>query len=199
MIAVRHVYGYDQLVVSGLSGRSLLLNTTYEPLKVVSWQRAVTLLCLGKVEVVRSYAHRKIRAASWSVEMPSVIKLRRYIKRRRIRVALSRQNIFYRDDHQCQYCQRSLPARELTCDHVNPRTQGGRTSWENITTACGPCNRRKGGRTPEQARMRLRSEPGRPSVLPIEYTLNLGTNHQSLPEGWSDYLGWTTQVDAAAS
>lgn len=138
-----------------------------------------------------------IHAQSWSVEMPSVIKLRRFIRRRRIRVALSRRNIFYRDNHQCQYCHRHLPAKELTCDHVDPRSQGGRTSWENIATACGPCNRRKGGRTPEQARMRLRTTPGRPTSLPIEYTLNLGANHQILPEGWAQYLGWNTQVEAA--
>ena len=186
-------------MVLGLTGRSLLLNTTYEPLKVVSWQRAVTLLCLGKVDVVRSISEKMVRASSWSLEMPSVIKLRRFIRRRRIRVALSRRNIFYRDNHQCQYCHRHLPARELTCDHVHPRAQGGRTSWENIATACGPCNRRKGGRTPEQARMRLRTRPGRPKSLPIEYTLNLGANHQVLPEGWSQYLGWNTQVEAAVN
>ncbi len=183
-------------MVRSLAGRSLLLNSTYEPLKVVSWQRAVTLLCLGKVEVVRSY-DRRLRAATWSVAMPSVVKLCRYVRRRRIRVALSRRNIFYRDGHQCQYCNRRLPAVELTCDHVRPRSQGGKTSWENITTACGPCNRRKGGRTPEQARMRLRSRPDRPQVLPIEYTLNIGTDHKKLPLGWSQYLGWTTQVEAA--
>lgn len=181
-----------------LSGRTLLLNSTFEPLKVISWQRAVTLICLGKVEVVRNYEGRRIRAVSWSVEMPSVVKLRRYIRRRRIRVALSRRNIFFRDNHQCQYCDRQLPARELTCDHVEPRSQGGRTSWENVVAACGPCNRRKGGRTPEQARMRLRTRPGRPSSLPIEYTLNLGANLERLPEGWAEYLGWITQVEAAA-
>lgn len=183
-------------MVSGLSGRTLLLNSTFEPLKVISWQRAVTLMCLGKVEVVRSY-ERVLRSASWRIEMPSVVKLRRYVRRRRIRVALSRRNIFFRDGHACQYCNSKLPIRELTCDHVMPRSQGGRTSWENMVTACGPCNRRKGGRTPEQARMKLRSRPARPNALPIEYTLNLGSNLEALPEGWSDYLGWTTRVEAA--
>lgn len=185
-------------MVSGLSGRTLLLNSTYEPLKVVSWQRAVTLLCLGKVDVVRSYSNRVLHSVSWTLEMPSVVKLRRYVRRRRIRVALSRRNIFFRDNHQCQYCLRQLPTKELTCDHVEPRSQGGRTSWENVVAACGPCNRRKGGRTPEQARMKLRKRPARPSVLPIEYTLNLGSNLERLPEGWSEYLGWTTQVEAAS-
>lgn len=184
-------------MVAGLSGRTLLLNSTYEPLKVISWQRAITLMCLGKIEVVRNYPGRVLRSVSWRVEMPSIIRLKRYIRRRRIRVALSRRNIFFRDNHQCQYCARQLPARFLTCDHVEPRSQGGRTSWENMVAACGPCNRRKGGRTPEQARMKLRTSPGRPSSLPIEYTLNLGSNLERLPEGWVDYLGWTTHVEAA--
>jgi 5-methylcytosine-specific restriction endonuclease McrA len=112
-----------------------------------------------------------------------------------VRVALTRRNVFFRDGHQCQYCLKKLPARELTCDHVNPRSQGGHTSWENLVTACGPCNRRKGGRTPEQARMGLVRQPQRPESLPVEFTLNVTSGN--LPEVWREYLGWSAQIEAA--
>jgi 5-methylcytosine-specific restriction endonuclease McrA len=108
---------------------------------------------------------------------------------------MTRRNVFFRDGYTCQYCLRQLPVRELTCDHVVPRAQGGGSSWENLVAACGPCNRRKGGRTPEEARMRLRRRPMRPESLPVEYTLNLGS--MPPPEPWRDFLGWATAIDAA--
>jgi len=177
-----------------VASRTLLLNSTYEPVKVIGWQRAVTMLVLGKVEVIRTY-DVMLRSRTWSVPTPAVVRLMEFVRRRRMRIAMSRRNIFYRDAYQCQYCMRRLPARELTCDHVMPRSQGGVTSWENLVTACGPCNRRKGGRTPEQARMKLRRRPIRPESLPIEFALNLGASQ--LPESWRDYLGWIAAVDAA--
>ncbi len=168
--------------------RTLLLNSTYEPLRVVSWQRAITMMLLEKVDVVTSY-DRILRAVSWHVNTPSVIKLRHYVNRRRIRIALTRRNIFVRDNHQCQYCLKALARGELTCDHVEPRSQGGRSSWENLVAACGPCNRRKGGRTPAQARMNLVREPKRPEKLPVAVTLNLKSH--TVPEVWREYIPWT--------
>lgn len=155
------------------------------------------MLCLGKVEVVESY-ETLLRAVSWSVRMPSVIRLRSFVRRHRIRIALSRRNVFFRDGHQCQYCGDRLPSKELTCDHVKPRSQGGRTTWENVVAACGPCNRRKGGRTPEQARMKLVRKPDRPETLPVEFTLNLHTGPH-LPPAWRPYLGRREAVEAVAS
>lgn len=173
--------------------RTLLLNTTYEPLRVISWQRAVGMMCLDKVEVIRSYS-TVLRAVSWSVPMPSVIRLKSFVRRRRVRIAMTRRNIFVRDQHRCQYCLRELPARELTCDHVKPRAQGGKTTWENVVAACGPCNRRKGGRTPEEARMRLASVPHRPRTLPVQYTLNVGGEP---PAEWADFLHWLRAAAAS--
>ena len=144
------------------------------------------MLCLGKVDVVRNY-DQELRSASWSVKMPAVIRLRNFVRKKRLRVTMSRRNIFLRDNHQCQYCGLSLPLKELTCDHVKPKSQGGGNSWENIVAACGPCNRRKGGRTPEQAHMRLAKKPRRPEVLPPEMTLNIG--HETPPH-WSEFLQW---------
>ena len=116
---------------------TLLLNASYEPLKVVPWRKAVTLWCQGKVEVISVY-DREIRAVSISFKLPSVIRLLRYVrmKRRFDYVPFSRANIYARDEHACQYCGHTLPATELTFDHVVPVAQGGRKDWENIVTCC---------------------------------------------------------------
>src|SRR5438046_1797309 len=111
--------------------QTLLLNATYEPLKIVHWQKAITLMCQGKVEVVREY-DREIHSVSISFRLPSVIRLLRFIKikRRFDYVPFSRANIYARDDHKCQYCGDEFPTSELTFDHVLPVAQGGRLTIE---------------------------------------------------------------------
>jgi 5-methylcytosine-specific restriction endonuclease McrA len=172
--------------------RTLLLNSTYEPLKVISWQRAITLMWLGKVEVVRHY-DRDIRAVTFRVRMPAVVRLLRFVRRRRRPVSFSRRNLFGRDRNSCQYCGRKLDTSELTYDHVVPRSRGGRTEWTNIVTCCVDCNRRKGGRTPEQAGMRLLKPPRRPDTLPTQVTITIGLN--TAPEAWRDFLYWNVSLD----
>ena len=172
--------------------RTLLLNATFEPLRVISWQRAVSLLCTGKVEVVTSY-DRVLRAVSWTLNMPSVVRLTHFIRRKRIRIAMTRHNIFLRDNHQCQYCLKRLAPKDLTRDHVVPRSQGGGMTWDNIVAACVPCNRDKGGRTPKQARMKLAKVPVRPHGMLTRYTLNVGVNPEA---SWAAYLCWGKLAEA---
>ena len=174
------------------SERTLLLNSTYEPLKVVSWQRAVTMLCLGKVEVVRSYTS-VLRAMRWSLMTPAVVRLVRFVRRHQVRITLSRRNVFLRDGHRCQYCRRKFPPSELTCDHVIPRSRNGGSGWDNLVTACGPCNRKKGNRTPEQAYMHLRKKPERPSHLPA---MAIRFGGIQAPEPWRDFLPWRSVLEA---
>jgi 5-methylcytosine-specific restriction endonuclease McrA len=173
--------------------QTLLLNATYEPLKVVDWRKAVTLWCQGKVEVISVY-DREVRSVSFTFKLPSVIRLLRYIKiRRRFDyVPFSRANIYARDDHQCQYCGTAFPISELTFDHVVPVAQGGRKDWENIVTCCIGCNRKKGGRTPAEAGMHLVRVPRRPERTPaIRITVGL----RNAPESWRDYLYWNVELD----
>ena len=172
------------------SDHTLILNATYEPMRVVSWQRAVTMLHLGKVEVVRTY-RRMLRAVTWRVHMPAVVRLVKYVRRHRARISFSRRNIFLRDGQRCQYCQRVFPLNELTCDHVIPRSRGGRSSWDNVVAACGPCNRKKSDRTPSEARMALARKPVRPSSLPALAALRLGAHP---PEPWREFLPKSPQV-----
>jgi 5-methylcytosine-specific restriction endonuclease McrA len=179
--------------------QTLLLNATYEPLRVVHWQKAITLWCQGKVEIVAHY-DREVRSVSFSMKLPSVIRLLRRIRMRRTveYVPFSRANIYARDNHACQYCGHGFPTAELTFDHVIPVAQGGRKDWENIVTCCIGCNRRKGGRTPEQAGMHLIRHPRKPDRSPAmrmtmhRITLGLRTT----PDSWRDYVYWNVELDA---
>jgi 5-methylcytosine-specific restriction endonuclease McrA len=173
--------------------QTLLLNATYEPLKVVHWQKAITLWCQGKVEVISVY-DREVRSVSFSFKLPSVIRLLRYIKIKRNidYVPFSRANIYARDDHSCQYCGRVFPTAELTFDHVVPVAYGGRKDWENIVTCCVGCNRRKGGRTPAEAGMHLIRMQKRPDKAPaIRITVGL----KNAPDSWRDYFYWNMELD----
>lgn len=175
--------------------QTLLLNATYEPLKVVHWQKAVTLWCQGKVEIISSY-DREIRSVSFSFKLPSVIRLLRlvHIKRRVDYVPFSRANIYARDDYRCQYCGDVFPTSDLTFDHVVPVAHGGRKDWENIVTCCITCNRRKGGRTPVQAGMRLIRHPRRPDKAPA-LRIKIGIGLRNAPESWRDYIYWNVSLD----
>lgn len=164
---------------------ALLLNTSYEPLRVISWKKAVTLFFMGKVEIVEEYDHQ-IRSISIAIKAPAVVRLLSYAKRHRGIPPLSRANIFARDNFECQYCSVSLRANEATLDHVLPRSKGGTTTWTNIVTCCSKCNRKKGGRTPNEARMPLRNNPVQPEWLPV-ITFRLDGN---VPIPWRYFLGF---------
>lgn len=162
----------------------LLLSSGYEPLRIISWQNAVSMFFLGKIEVLEEYDHN-IRSVSVIIKAPSVVRLLRYVNAGRKSPPLTRGNVLARDNFTCQYCRCELSARDATLDHVIPRSQGGKTSWENIVCACGSCNRRKGGRTPKEARMNLLTKPVRPDWLPVLH-IKL---HGKIPESWYTFLG----------
>ena len=168
----------------------LLLNITYEPLKVINWKKAITLLLLGKVEVLEEYG-REVHSVSFTVKLPSVVRLLRLVKRPKSPVKFSRQNIYARDKYRCQYCGKRYPTEEFTYDHIIPKSRGGKTEWENIVTCCVFCNRKKGGRTPNEARMKLIRKPSRPKWLPV-LKITIGINE--VPKSWRDYLYWNVEL-----
>lgn len=165
---------------------ALVLNATFEPLQIVTWQRAIQLLFQGKVEVVEESDH-EIHTVRISMRVPAVLRLLKYVplKTKKQVVRFSRANIFIRDHHACQYCGNRFSRTNLTLDHVIPIVQGGKKSWENIVTACKPCNQRKGGRTPQQAGLVLIRKPSKPTWLPTT-TLEMGVS--VTPESWKIYL-----------
>lgn len=172
--------------------RTLVLDQGYQPHRIVSWQRAVTLLFDGKVEVVEEY-DEEIRSVTVTIKMPAVVRLLRAIRGKKRAVKFSRINVATRDKFRCQYCGRRKILRKLTYDHVVPRSQGGRTTWENIVMACYDCNAKKGDRTPKQADMKLRKEPVKPKSLPVvAFRIDPSL---SLPDQWVNWLYWHGQLE----
>lgn len=166
--------------------RTLVLDQGYQPHRIVSWQRAVTMFFSGVVEVVEEY-DEDIRSVSITIKMPAVVRLLRRIGRKRS-VKFSRINVATRDKFRCQYCGTRHLLKRLNYDHVTPRCQGGRTTWENIVMACYPCNDRKRDRTPAQAGMRLRSKPIKPKDLPV--VIFRIDPQATLPELWYNWVYW---------
>jgi 5-methylcytosine-specific restriction endonuclease McrA len=162
----------------------LVLNVNYEPMNVCSTARAMGLLTLGKAKVVQN-GRGTIKTVSRTFERPSVIQLDYMVHRPHPHVRLSKREVFRRDGYQCQYC--GSPSAHLTLDHVLPKRYGGPYDWENLVSACPQCNRRKGGRTPAEADMRLRSSPREPSAT----ALYLFGRYLQENQDWVKYLaGW---------
>jgi 5-methylcytosine-specific restriction endonuclease McrA len=161
----------------------LVLNATYEPMNVVSVRRAVLLILKEKAELVEA-TEAYLRSERVVVPVPLVIRLVYYVRiSRRFSLPLSRRTVMARDHYTCQYCGAQPGKACLTIDHVLPRSRGGDTVWENVVTACGPCNRHKGNRTPEEAGMQLLQPLSRPRYLAI--TLLAGA---SAPQVWDKYM-----------
>jgi 5-methylcytosine-specific restriction endonuclease McrA len=163
--------------------RVLVLNATYEPLSIVSVQRAIVLLLKEKAELIEA-ATERLHAERASLPVPLVIRLVYYVRiPRQVTLAPSRNSVMLRDNHTCQYCGMTPGRAALTLDHVLPRSRGGLTTWENVVVACRACNIRKGDRTPEEAGMRLRKHPGRPHF--VAFLLLSGTGPANV---WDKYV-----------
>lgn len=195
-----------------LSASVLVLNRFFMAVRVVNIKRAFALLYKQVAEVVSvedgSFAtydistwlelsqmketfeperHEWIRTVRTSIAIPRVIRLLRFDRMPRHEVKLNRRNIFARDGSRCQYCGKRFPSSELSLDHVVPRSQGGKTTWNNLVCACVSCNAHKGGRTPREARMKLRKKPVRPKACPTI------AQHASTPR----YRDWQYFLDSA--
>lgn len=174
--------------------RTLILSRGNELIGTISWQRAITLFTLGRVEILESY-DREVRSVTVIFKIPAVVRLLRKIPYFRRGVSFSRINIFARDSFACQYCGVKPGTEKLTFDHVVPKSRGGRTTWENVATACSRCNLRKGNRTPEEAGMRLRTHPHEPASVGI---VELTIKRRTIPKEWRDCLAslgyWTDEL-----
>lgn len=163
-----------------MNNRVLVLNQDFSPLMVCSVERAFILVYLNKSELIKPANGHKLHTVAKSYPMPSVIRLNRYVNAPYKGVNLTRQNIFKRDNFECQYCGTK---RELTIDHVIPRAKGGKDTWTNLVTACKKCNAKKGNDTPEAANMPLRKKPWKPSYAIF---LKDHLNHEMTE--WDDFL-----------
>ena len=160
--------------------RALVLNATYEPLSVVSSRRATVLLLSDKAVLVSPSGHQ-FHSEHLVVDVPSVVRLRQFVKVPfRRRAALNRRSVFARDGHRCQYC--DGPAESI--DHVIPRAKGGPHEWENVVAACRDCNLHKRDRLLHETSMTLRSTPRAPRGFSW-ISVVVG----SVPDDWQEYLG----------
>ncbi len=201
-----------------LSASVLLLNRLYMALRVTNARRALTLVYRQMAEVISvengeslSYdfddwvevsqakhqfepeKHDWIRTVRFQIAVPKIIRLLDYDKLPRGAVKLNRKNLYARDGNRCQYCGKKFPTSELSLDHVIPRSTGGANTWENIVCACVRCNVRKGGRTPEQARMKLIAQPRRPKRSPI-LTIKLSDTKYASWKQFLDYAYWNVEL-----
>ena len=166
---------------------------SYFPLSTWSWQDTVKAVFMDRVNVVSEYEHQ-VHSPSFAMQLPSVIALRKYVPLQR-KPAFTRFNVFLRDSFTCQYCGNGFRAEDLTFDHVIPRARGGRTTWENVVTACAPCNLWKGHRLPKKASMFPLRKPVRPSNYLLQER-GRAFPPNFLHESWRDFLYWDAELDA---
>lgn len=164
-----------------MNHRVLVLNQDFSPLMVCSVERAFILVYLNKSEMVRPANGHKLHSITRTFPMPSVIRLNRYVNAPYKGVNLTRQNIFKRDNFECQFCGTK---KDLTLDHVVPSSRGGAHSWLNLVTACKRCNAKKGDFTPEEAGMQLIRRPYKPSYAIFLRDVS-GMSHRE----WDEFLG----------
>ncbi len=173
---------------------ALVLNADYRPLSYYplslwSWQDSIKSVFLNRVSIV-SYYDRVIRSPSFSMKLPSVIALKSFI-RPQTNPNFTRFNVFLRDKFSCQYCGSH---KELTFDHLLPRSKGGKTDWVNVVTACSCCNVKKGGRLLKNSGMILSQMPYQPTIE------DLHKNGKNFPpnflhKSWMDYLYWDVELE----
>ncbi len=169
------------------SVKSLVLNSSYEPMRIVCWQKALILWLQDKVEVIE-YHTVFARSSRHSFQLPSVLRLKSYVRPRSASaIRFCRENVYIRDEYVCQYCGKKESSKNLTLDHVVPASKNGAMCWTNVVSACRSCNQRKANRTPVQAKMPLLKEPLAPSWLPThEFHLD------GAPDHWLQYLQYKT-------
>lgn len=163
-----------------MASKVLVLNQDYQAVSVCSAERAFVLVLLKKAEMISERTAKVLRSVSNEFRYPSIIRLNRFVNLPFKRVALSRVNIYKRDGHACVYCGGT---ERLTLDHVEPRSRGGRDSWDNLVTACQRCNTEKGDRNPHEAGLKMRHQPFRPSFI-----MYLRDFHGKVQDEWRPYL-----------
>ncbi len=163
----------------------MVLNASYEPLKIVSWQKAIILWFQGKVEILEHH-NAFANSVTQKFQLPSIIRLKSYVRIRNQNVVrFCRENIYKRDRYTCQYCDSIFGSKELTLDHVLPVSKGGQKSWTNIVTACRDCNQKKGNKTPREAEMPLIAKPAEPRWI---QKVDVSISTTMAPDSWRVYL-----------
>ena len=206
-----------------LNANVLVLNRYYQAIRVVNVRRAFAMLCKDMAEVLHIETDEQgqstwqnfnfdgwrelsdirssfvsedidwIHTVRFQIAVPRIIRLLAYEKLPRQEVKFNRRNIYARDSNRCQYCGKKFSTTELSLDHVLPRSQGGKANWENIVCCCVKCNVKKGGRTPDQARMHLITKPIKPKRSPV-INIRLADAKYSSWKQFLDNAYWTVEL-----
>jgi len=201
-----------------LAASVLVLNRLYLAVHVIGVRRAFGLVCRELAEVIhyeegrfanydfqtwREYSELRVeckqphedwlRSVNFEIQVPRVIRLLTYDRLPNRSLRLNRHTVFARDGHCCQYCGHRLPPSQLSLDHVLPRSRGGLTTWDNVVCACVTCNVKKGGRTPQEAHMKLHRKPFRPKRSPL-LTLKLRNPKYESWKNWLEEAAWEVGV-----
>lgn len=170
-----------------MQAQVLVLDNALQPISRISWETAMKLWYTEKIEVIRFYKDKVVHSAKRAWKVPAVVKIiTGYLVTNKKRIKFSRENVYARDSHLCQYCGGQFDRKNLTWDHVIPRAQGGITKWDNVTTSCFTCNQKKGNRTPDQSGMHPKQQPTKPTNLPMVYNWLKG----SVPAEWQEVVEW---------
>lgn len=195
-------------MVETLTRQTLVLNRNWQPVGVASVARTLTLVAAERARFVDPTDFQQYNWADWAklipkddepfvqsvtfrIRVPEVITLTEYDQVPVNSVTFSRRNIYKRDHYTCQYCGSQPGSEELTIDHVQPRSRGGTSTWQNCVLACLECNKRKADRTPSEAHMPLRKTPVRPKWKPLY------ARHDMRIKSWSKFLTeayWTVEL-----
>ena len=163
----------------------LVLDSSYRPIKQISWKKAMTLYFQEKIEVIKEYEDTWIRSPRKKFKLPSVIRLIDYIFRLPWGIRLTRTNLYIRDKGQCQYCSKKLNKGRFTLDHVIPKSKGGKTDWNNLVVSCEKCNIKKGDQSLKEVGYSLNQKPCQPKSGFLFTTL------EEAPPDWLDFLSYT--------
>lgn len=177
---------------------ALILNADYRPLSyfplsVLPWQEAIKAIFRDTVTVISEY-DRTVSSPTTEFKLPSVLALKEYVPTSQS-PAFTRFNVFLRDAWHCQYCHELQKTHLLTFDHVIPKSRGGKTSWDNIVSACRPCNTKKGSQMPHECGMHPMTEPREPTVFELQET-GRRFPPNFLHESWGDFLYWDSELEA---
>ena len=183
---------YDEETYSGVSNMKVLaLSTNYEPLGVISWYRAVSLIYSNKVTTLEEY-DEVIRSPSISMKAPAVVVFKHgnSYRRKTSSIRFSRKNVWIRDEGRCQYCQKHVSLNTFTIDHIVPKTLGGKTVWDNVVTCCYVCNQKKGDKPLKDCGLKLNKIPKKPNQLPYIQEVSEGfySPDKGIPSAWKFYL-----------
>lgn len=158
---------------------TLKLDAAWQPIEIVDGLKGFSMVYSGRAKVVENYDQQLNALFCY----PSVIVLKSYIRKKPVCLSPTRMNIYWRDNHHCQYCGEKFAHSQLTLDHVIPKSRGGQKSWENIVTACAPCNQLKANRTPYEANMTLIKEPSRPA-----FNIVRTVPSANIPDSWKKFI-----------